>query len=156
MRFSPAPLLSSSPEYLAKCADNFPNKTDVGVARSNLACPTPPSRGSGTSQRSSKSARVRAICLRTDPENASSGAIRRSVKKGRILVSVVSPKPQEAKRPNDVRMAFFIVEVATARLDRLTALFDRHALKAQVGSVLSLEGVRVAHEMVAGAPRKGK
>jgi hypothetical protein len=53
-------------------------------------------------------------------------------------------------------MAFFIVEVATARLDRLTALFDRHALKAQVGSVLSLEGVRVAHEMVAGAPRKGK
>jgi NADPH:quinone reductase-like Zn-dependent oxidoreductase len=76
------------------------------------------------------------------------------LKKGGILVSVVSPKPQEVKRPNDVRMTFFIVEVTTARLNRLTALFDSHALKAQVGSVLSLEGARMAHEMLAGAPHK--
>jgi len=54
------------------------------------------------------------------------------IKKGGILVSVVSPQPQEARRPNDVRMAFFIVDVTTVRLDRLTALFDRHALKTQV------------------------
>ena len=71
---------------------------------------------------------------------------------GGILVSVVSPKPQEANRPNGVRMAFFIVDVTTARLDRLTTLFDSHALKAQVGSVLSLERARIAHKMLAGAP----
>jgi hypothetical protein len=70
---------------------------------------------------------------------------------------VVSPQPQEAGRPNDVRMAFFIVDVTTARLDRLTALFDRHALKAQVGSLLSIEEARTAHEMLAGAPHnRGK
>ena len=79
------------------------------------------------------------------------------LKRGGILVSVVSPKPQEGKRPNDVRMAFFIVEVTTARLDWLTALFDSHALKAHVGSVLSLEDARTAHEMLAGAPHnRGK
>jgi NADPH:quinone reductase-like Zn-dependent oxidoreductase len=79
------------------------------------------------------------------------------IKKGGILVSVVSPQPQEARRPNDVRMAFFIVDVTTARLDRLTALFDRHALKAQVGSLLSIEEARRAHEMLAGAPHnRGK
>src|SRR5512146_1969609 len=64
------------------------------------------------------------------------------------------PKPQEAKWPNDVRMAFFIGEETTARLDRLTALFDGHALKAHVGSVLSLAGARMVHEMPAGTPHK--
>jgi NADPH:quinone reductase-like Zn-dependent oxidoreductase len=79
------------------------------------------------------------------------------LKEGGILVSVVSPKPQEANRPNGVRMAFFIVDVTTARLDRLTTLFDSHALKAQVGSVLSLERARIAHKMLAGAPHnRGK
>jgi NADPH:quinone reductase-like Zn-dependent oxidoreductase len=39
----------------------------------------------------------------------------------------------------------------------MTALFDSHALKAQVGAVLSLEGARTAHEMLAGAPHnRGK
>ncbi len=79
------------------------------------------------------------------------------LKKGGILVSVVSPKPSDATRPNDVRMVFFIVEVTTARLDRLTALFDSYALKAQVGSVLSLDDARMAHQMLAGAPHnRGK
>jgi NADPH:quinone reductase-like Zn-dependent oxidoreductase len=79
------------------------------------------------------------------------------LKKGGILVSVVSPKPSEVKRPNDVRLAFFIVDVTTARLNRLTALFDTHALKAQVGSVLALDGARMAHQMLAGAPHdRGK
>jgi hypothetical protein len=49
------------------------------------------------------------------------------------------------------------VDVTTARLDRLAALFDRHALKAQVGSLLSIEEARRAHEMLAGAPHnRGK
>jgi NADPH:quinone reductase-like Zn-dependent oxidoreductase len=61
------------------------------------------------------------------------------LRKGGILVSVVSPKPQEAKRPNDVRMAFFIVDVTTDRLDRLTALFDSHSLKVQVGPCEALD-----------------
>jgi NADPH:quinone reductase-like Zn-dependent oxidoreductase len=61
------------------------------------------------------------------------------LKKSGILVSIVSPKPQEGKRPKGVRMAILIVEVTTARLDGLSALFDSHGLKASVGSLLTLK-----------------
>ena len=60
-------------------------------------------------------------------------AVGEGAQAGEILVSVVFPKAQEDKWSNDVRRAFFIVEVTTARRDRFTALFDSHALKAQVG-----------------------
>ena len=54
-------------------------------------------------------------------------------------------------------MAFFLVEVTTARLDTITDLCDRGQLTARVGAVLPLEQARTAHEMLGGVPhRRGK
>jgi len=76
----------------------------------------------------------------------------RLVKPGGILVSVVSTDglPQ---RPG-VKSVFFYAEVTTARLDRISELFDQGKLVARVGTVLPLESIRVAHEMLAGAPHE--
>jgi len=75
------------------------------------------------------------------------------LKPGGILVSVVSPFP---KTPDalGVRAAFFIVAVTTVRLNALAELFDQRKLAPSVGTVLPLEQVRTAHEMLAGAPHK--
>ena len=71
---------------------------------------------------------------------------------GGVAVSVVST----AKWPG-VRTVFFYVEVTTARLNTISALFDRGELAPQVGTVLPLEDVRTAHQMLGGAPhRRGK
>ena len=77
------------------------------------------------------------------------------IKPGGILVSSVSPARPGGDHPNDVRAVFFLVEVTTARLDKITSLFDRGELAARVGTVLPLEQARTAHEMLAGAPHKG-
>jgi Amidase len=54
-------------------------------------------------------------------------------------------------------MAFFLVEVTTARLDRITDVFDRGQSTARVGAVLPLEQARTAHEMLGGVPHsRGK
>jgi NADPH:quinone reductase-like Zn-dependent oxidoreductase len=74
------------------------------------------------------------------------------LKPGGILVSVVSPDPPPS-RP-DVRTVFFYVEVTTERLNTISKLFDSAELRSSVGSVLPLEDVRTAHEMLAGAPHK--
>lgn len=76
----------------------------------------------------------------------------RSVKPGGVLVSVVSTDPPSA-RP-DVRTFFFYVEVTTERLNVISKLFETAELQASVGSVLPLNEVRTAHEMLAGAPHK--
>ena len=79
------------------------------------------------------------------------------IRPGGILVSVVSEPMKEPDRPNNVRSAFFLVEVTTERLDKITDLFNRGKLTARVGTVLPLDQVRTAHEMLAGAPhRPGK
>jgi NADPH:quinone reductase-like Zn-dependent oxidoreductase len=76
------------------------------------------------------------------------------IKPGGILVSAVSePMPSRADSGN-IRAVFFLVEVTTERLDRLTDLFDRGKLIPRVGTVLPLEQARTAHEMLAGAPHK--
>jgi NADPH:quinone reductase-like Zn-dependent oxidoreductase len=75
------------------------------------------------------------------------------IKTGGILVSVVSepaPLPADWK----IRAVFFLVEVTAERLDRITALFDQGKLRPRVGTVLPLEQVRSAHEMLAGVPHK--
>jgi NADPH:quinone reductase-like Zn-dependent oxidoreductase len=52
---------------------------------------------------------------------------------------------------------FFLVEVNTARLDKIRELFDAGKLRADVGAVLPLDPARTAHEMLAGAPHaRGK
>ena len=77
------------------------------------------------------------------------------VRPGGILVSIVSEIKQ---RPDStVRSVFFLVEVTSERLKRLTDLFDSGRLRAKVRTVLPLEEVRLAHEMLNGAPHpRGK
>lgn len=76
----------------------------------------------------------------------------RLAKLGGIFVSVVS-SGTVPQRPG-VRSVFFYAEVTTARLDRISELFDKATIVAKVGTVLPLEGVRRAHEMLAGAPHE--
>jgi len=74
------------------------------------------------------------------------------LKRDRILVSAVSPD-QPPSRP-DVHTVFFYVEVTTERLNPISKLFESAELKSCVGSVLPLNEIRSAHEMLAGAPHK--
>jgi NADPH:quinone reductase-like Zn-dependent oxidoreductase len=79
------------------------------------------------------------------------------IKPGGMLVSVVSEPMPERHHSNGVRAVFFLVEVTTARLDKITDLFNRGKLTARVGTVLPLEQARTAHEMLGGAPHsRGK
>ncbi len=75
------------------------------------------------------------------------------IKSGGILVSVVSGTSSDPVLPPGVRSVFFLVEVTTQRLEKLTALFDRGQLAARSrGRVLPLDQARQAHEMLGGAP----
>src|SRR5215470_14416336 len=78
----------------------------------------------------------------------------RVLKPGGILVSVVSAVPEQAIQRYGIRAAYFFVSVTTARLTRITELFDTGKLVTDVGTVLSLEDARIAHEMLDGAPHK--
>jgi NADPH:quinone reductase-like Zn-dependent oxidoreductase len=81
----------------------------------------------------------------------------RVLKPGGILVSVVSPVPEAAQKLYGVRAAYFYVDVTTARLNKITELFDSGKLAANVGTVLPLDEARRAHEMLGGAPhQRGK
>ena len=71
------------------------------------------------------------------------------IKPGGILVSAVS----DPMIPTDsIRGIFFLVEVTTERLDRISSLLDQSKLTPRVGTVLPLAEARTAHEMLAGAP----
>ena len=76
------------------------------------------------------------------------------LKPGGILVSVVSAVPEAIQKRYDVRAAYFYVDVTTARLTKITKLFDNGKLVTNVGTVLPLEKASAAHEMLAGAPHK--
>jgi hypothetical protein len=76
------------------------------------------------------------------------------LKRGGILVSVVSPVPETTQQHYDIRAAYFYVEVTTARLHKITELFDSGKLVTDVGTVLPLEKAHIAHEMLEGAPHK--
>ena len=78
----------------------------------------------------------------------------RLLKPGGILVSVVSPVPETAQKRYGIRAAYFYVDVTTARLNKITELFDSGKLVPNVGTVLPLEEARIAHEMLGGAPHK--
>jgi NADPH:quinone reductase-like Zn-dependent oxidoreductase len=78
----------------------------------------------------------------------------RIIKPGGILVSVVSeplPSPDHLK---NIRAVFFLVEVTTRRLERMTDLFNQGKLIPRVGTVLPLEQVRTAHQMLDGGRHK--
>ena len=76
------------------------------------------------------------------------------LKPGGILVSAVSPVSEEAQKRYGIRAEYFYVEVTTARLNKITQLFDSGKLVTDVGTVLPLEQARAAHEMLGGAPHK--
>jgi len=76
------------------------------------------------------------------------------LKPGGILVSVVSPVPEAIQARYGIRAAYFYVDVTTARLSKITELFERGTLVTDVGTVLPLEDASVAHEMLGGAPHK--
>ena len=78
----------------------------------------------------------------------------RVLKPGGILVSVVSPVPETTQKDYGVRAAYFYVDVTTARLSKITELFDSGKLVTDVGTVLPLEEAHIAHEMLGGAPHK--
>jgi NADPH:quinone reductase-like Zn-dependent oxidoreductase len=76
------------------------------------------------------------------------------LKPGGILVSVVSPVPDSAQTLYGIRAAYFYVDVTTARLNKISELFDTGKLVPHVGTVLPLEKACIAHEMLGGAPHK--
>jgi NADPH:quinone reductase-like Zn-dependent oxidoreductase len=78
----------------------------------------------------------------------------RVLKRGGILVSVVSPVPEPLQERYGVRAAYFYVDVTTARLSKISELFDTGKLVTDVGTVLPLEKASLAHEMLGGAPHK--
>lgn len=77
----------------------------------------------------------------------------RVIRRGGVLVTSVSPPTPAIERP-DLRQVFFLVEVTTARLDRVADMFRRGELATRVGTVLPLANARIAHEMLAGAPHE--
>ena len=78
----------------------------------------------------------------------------RVLKPGGILVSSVSAVPETTQKHYSIRAAFFYVDVTTARLNKITELFDSGKLVTDVGTVLPLEAARLAHEMLGCAPHK--
>ncbi len=74
----------------------------------------------------------------------------RVIKPGGVLVSIVSEPRDLQAHSRDIKVIFFLVEVTTERLNRITDLFERGKLVARVGTMLPLEQVRTAHEMLAG------
>src|SRR5215475_4711773 len=76
------------------------------------------------------------------------------LKPGGILVSAVSPVSEATQKRFAVRTAYFYADVTTERLNKITELFDSGKLVTDVGNVLPLEKVRIAHDMLGGAPHK--
>ena len=76
------------------------------------------------------------------------------LKRGGILVSSVSPVPETAQKEHGIRAAYFLADVTTARLNKIAELFDSGKLLTDVGTILPLEGARIAHEMLGGARHK--
>jgi NADPH:quinone reductase-like Zn-dependent oxidoreductase len=74
------------------------------------------------------------------------------LKPGGMLVTVVSTDFAPARA--DVRSAFFYAEVTSDRLNTISELLDGGTVIPQVGSVLPLDEVRAAHDMLAGAPHE--
>lgn len=75
-----------------------------------------------------------------------------ALKEGGKLISVVSD--QIVTNRQDVKPVFFYAEVTTARLRKITEMFEGGKIRARVGSVLPLEEARGAYEMLAGAPHE--
>ncbi len=79
------------------------------------------------------------------------------LRSGGRLVTAAAPIPDDEKVPRGISAEFFLVEVTRERLQALTGLFESGVIRAQVGTVLPLDSVITAHEMLGGAPHpRGK
>ncbi len=79
------------------------------------------------------------------------------LKPGGVLVSPVAMPDQEKAAHDLVRTAFFYVKVTTEALNRVVQRLNEGQLVTQVGEILPLTKVRLAHEMLAGKPHnRGK
>ncbi len=82
----------------------------------------------------------------------------RVLKKGGRLISAVSVPDQMLAAQHQVLAKFFLVDVSTESLARISSLISRNALKVNVGATLRFEQAKEAHLMLEGQlPRpKGK
>ena len=77
-------------------------------------------------------------------------------KPGGIVVSAVSTPDQQLAQQCGVRAVTFLVNVTTARLTRLAAMFDTGELRTAIAVVLSLGEAITAHEMLEGTRSRGR
>ena len=80
----------------------------------------------------------------------------RVLRKGGVLVVLVSPIPNGEAERNGVRGIFFIVSGNRGQLDQISALVDGGKLKPVIAEVLPLARAREAFEHGAGAHPPGK
>ncbi|NVD42927.1 NADP-dependent oxidoreductase [Ensifer sp. HO-A22] len=82
----------------------------------------------------------------------------RVLKKGGRMISAVSVPDQMLAAQHQVLAKFFLVDVSTSSLARISSLISRNALKMNVGATLGFEQAKEAHLMLEGQlPRqKGK
>ncbi len=79
------------------------------------------------------------------------------LRSGGRLVTAAAPIPDDEEVPRGISAEFFLVEVTRERLEALTVLFESGVIRPQVGTVLPLDSVIAAHEMLGGAPHpRGK
>jgi NADPH:quinone reductase-like Zn-dependent oxidoreductase len=70
------------------------------------------------------------------------------LRRGGRLISAVSPPDQQLAQSRGVDAAFFLVNVTSDYLARITNLLDADELRARVGAVLPLADAREAHLML--------
>ena len=73
------------------------------------------------------------------------------LKRGGILVSVVSPSDRGSAERHGVQAMFFLVNVTTPHLLRVAEMIDAGQLITNVGTILPLADARMAHEMLEGS-----
>jgi NADPH:quinone reductase-like Zn-dependent oxidoreductase len=73
---------------------------------------------------------------------------------GGRLVSTVSPPDPALAEQRGIDARFFLVDVTTARLERIAVMLASGELSADVGTVLPLAEARTAHEMLEGSRPK--
>ena len=78
------------------------------------------------------------------------------LKKGGILVSIVSPPSTDTAVTYGVRSAFVFIEPNAAQLSELAALVDAARLKVHVATVLPLAEAKRAHQLSEGGHTRGK
>ena len=80
----------------------------------------------------------------------------RVLRKGGVLVTLVSPIPTDEAEHNGARGIFFIVSGNRSQLDQISALVDGGNLKPVVAEVLPLARARAAFELGSASHAPGK